>query len=73
MVIKNNFNDKNAKPLNDYTNIGKGSHSLEVELEREKEEFIKENMDNPVLEKLRDNNFDDNNDDDSGDNWKLFR
>ena len=74
MIIKNNFNDRNATPLNDYSGIGKGSHSLDRELELEKEGFIKENMENEVLEDLRDNNLlpDDDSDSD-GDNWKLFR
>jgi len=72
MIIKNNFNDRNINPLNDYSGIGKGSHSLDKDFEREKEGFIKENMENPILEKLRDNR-DETDDDTSGDNWKLFR
>ena len=71
MIIKNNFNEKNVNPLNDYTGIGKGSHSVDKELEREKEGFIKANMDNKVLEELRDNQ--DDSIDETGDNWKLFR
>ena len=71
MIIKNNFNDKNANPLNDYTGIGKGSHSLDKEFELEKEGFIKDNMDNQVLEDLRDNH--DEIDDCNEDEWKLFR
>ena len=71
MIIKNSFNDKNANPLNDYNVIGKGSHSIETELDKEKEGFIKENMENPVLEDLRSNNDDD--DDRDEDNWKFFR
>lgn len=71
MIIKNNFNEKNVNPLNDYTGIGKGSHSIDKELEREKEGFIKTNMDNKVLEELRDNQ--DDSIDETGDNWKLFR
>lgn len=71
MIIKNNFNDKNANPLNDYTGIGKGSHSLDKEFELEKEGFIKDNMDNQVLEDLRDNH--DEIDDYNEDEWKLFR
>jgi len=72
MIIKNNFNERNTNPLNDYSGIGKGSHSLDKDFEREKEGFIKENMENPILEKLRDNR-DETDDDTSGDNWKLFR
>ena len=71
MIIKNNFNEKSVNPLDNYSGIGKGSHSLEKELEREKEGYIKENIENKVLEDLRDNH--DETDDDTGDNWKLFR
>ena len=71
MIIKNNFNDRNANPLNDYTGIGKGSHSLDKELEREKEGFIKDNIENPVLEDLRDDS--DIEEDRNEDEWKLFR
>ena len=71
MIIRNNFNDKNANPLDDYTGIGKGSHSLDKELEREKQGYIKANMENKVLEDLRTNH--DDSDDEDGDNWKFFR
>ena len=71
MIIKNNYNEKNADPLNDYSCIGKGSHSIDRELEREKEGYIKENMENPILESLRDNHDED--DDRNEDNWKFFR
>ena len=71
MIIKNNYNDKNVNPLNDYSGIGKGSHSLDKEFEMEKEGFIRENMNNPVLQKLRDNQ--DTTEDPNDDNWKFFR
>ena len=71
MIIKNNFNDRNVNPLKDYSKLGKGSHSLDKEFEREKQGFIKENMDNKVLENLRTNQ--DNSDDSDGDKWKFFR
>lgn len=74
MIIKNNFNEKNANPLDDYKGIGKGSHSLDREMELEKEGFIKENMDNPVLQNLRGEDRDNDNLDDSNeDKWKFFR
>jgi hypothetical protein len=72
MIIKNNFNDRNANPLDDYSSIGKGSHSLEKELERERQGFIKANMENKVLEDLRDNH-DDEEDREDEDKWKFFR
>ena len=71
MIIKNNFNEKNANPLNDYNGIGKGSHSLDKELELEKEGFIKENMDNPILQNIRDAS--DETEERDEDNWKFFR
>ncbi len=72
MIIKNNFNDKNANPLNDYSGIGKGSHSLEKELELEKQGFIKANMENEVLNNLRDNS-DEDTDNESEDKWDFFK
>ncbi len=71
MVIKDNFNEKTVDPLTDYKSVGKGSHSTDRELEREKEGFIKANMENNVLEDLRANH--DNSDDDNSDPWKFFR
>ncbi len=72
MIIKNNFNDKSINPLNDYSGIGKGSHSLEKELEKERQGFIRENMNNPVLQKLRDEESDEL-DDKKEDKWDFFR
>ncbi len=72
MIIKNNFNSRNTNPLNDYSKVGKGSHSLEHDLEMEKKGFIRDNMNNKVLQDLRDEDKqmdDDRNEDD----WKFFR
>jgi len=71
VIIKNNYNERNVNPLDDYNKIGKGSNNIDKELEKEKNGFIKENMDNPILRNLRENNID--NDDNNEDNWKLFR
>ena len=71
MIIKNNFNSKNVDPLNDYTNIGKGSHSLDKELDDERHGFIRENMNNKVLQNLKENQ--DNTVNPDNDNWKFFR
>ena len=71
MIIKDNFNSKSVNPLDDYSCVGKGSHSIDKEIELEKQGFIKANMENKVLEELRDNH--DDNDDDDGDKWKFFR
>ena len=72
MIIKNNFNSRSMDPIKDYSKVGKGSHSLEHELEMEKKGFIKENMDNKVLQDLRDENK--MMDDDSKENkWDFFK
>ena len=71
MVIKNNFNSKNVNPLNDYSGIGKGSHSLDKELEEEKKGFIRKNMNNNVLRDLRENR--DDSEDRKDNNWDFFR
>lgn len=72
MIIKNNFNDKSMNPLSDYSGIGKGSHSLDKELEREKQGFIKENMNNPILRNLRGEDDNDSNNQPE-DKWDFFR
>ena len=71
MIIKNNFNKKDTNPLKDYSSIGKGSHSLDMELEQERKGFIRKNMKNKVLEDLRTNH--DDTSDRKEDNWKFFR
>ena len=71
MIIKNNYNSKNVNPLDDYNSIGKGSHSLDKELENEKKGFIRENMNNSILRDLRENH--DDSDNRKEDEWKLFR
>ena len=71
MIIKNNFNSKSINPLDDYEKIGKGSHSLDNELKREKEGFIKENMDNSILQKLR--GEDEIEEETKEDKWDFFR
>ena len=71
MIIKNNYNTKNSNPLDDYSGIGKGSHSLDKELDDERKGFIRKNMNNQVLEDLRTNH--DNTEDRQEDNWKFFR
>ena len=72
MIIKNNYNNKNVDPLNDYTSIGKGSHTLDSELEKQKKGFIKDNMRDPILQKLR-NGECEIEDDSKEDKWDFFR
>lgn len=71
MIIKNNYNKKSVDPLDDYKGIGRGSHSLDKELEDEKKGFIRKNMNNKVLQNLK-NNHDPSNDK-KEDKWKFFR
>ena len=72
MIIKNNFNSRDANPLNDYNSIGKGSHSLDKELDNERQGFIRENMNNQVLQNLREEH-DETIDPEDNDKWKFFR
>ena len=72
MIIKNNFNAKSVNPLNDYDVIGKGSHSLDKELEREKEGFIRENMNDSILKELRGEDEDKQEDSDEN-KWSFFQ
>ncbi len=71
MIIKNNYNAKSMDP-SDYTSIGKGSHSLDKELMKEKEGFIKENMHNPILQELR-GEKEEIEEDKKEDKWDFFR
>ena len=71
MIIKNNYNKKSVDPLNDYIGIGRGSHSLDKELEDEKKGFIRKNMNNKVLQNLKNNH--DSPNDKKEDEWKMFR
>ena len=74
MIIKNNFNAKDVNPLNDYDSIGKGSHSLDKELAKEKEGFIRENINNPILQRLRgEEENDELNEELNEDKWDFFR
>ena len=72
MIIKNNFNTKSVSPLNGYDNIGKGSHSLDKELKREKEGFIKDNMNDPILRKLRGED-EDKEENEKENRWDFFQ
>lgn len=74
MIIKNNFNDKDVSPLNDYQSIGKGSESLDRKFEMDQEGFIPENMDNKVIQDVinRDSDYDEDNNE-KEDKWSFFR
>ena len=71
MIIKDNFNKTNANPLTDYDSIGQGSHNLTRELDQERRGFIRSNMDNKILDDLR--NSRDETEDRDEDDWKMFR
>ena len=74
MIIKNNFNSKSATPLTGYHEIGKGSNSLDRQFEREKEGFISENMNNKILQDIRNQDTEYQEDDNSKeDKWDFFR
>ena len=74
MIIKNNFNEKNVNPLDNYQGIGKGSDSLDKKFEMEKNGFIRENLDNKVIQDIINSDHDYSDDDDTNeDKWDFFR
>lgn len=73
MIIKNNFNDKDASPLNGYQNIGKGRDSQDRKIEMEKEGFISENMDNKVIQDIINSDHEYETFDEKEDKWDFFR
>ena len=73
MIIKNNFNNKEMDPLNDYHKIGKGSKSLEHQYEMEKEGFIKENMNDSIVQDVLASDHAYDNTDRDEDKWDFFR
>jgi len=74
MIIKNNFNSKNVDPLTNYQKIGKGSNSLDRKLDLERQGFIKENLDNKVIQDIikSDTEYEEDNDNNK-DKWDFFR
>lgn len=72
MIIKNNFNEKDANPLPDYKGIGKGINSLDKYFE-EQNGVLNKNVDNKVIQDIlnKDKEYEDDTDD--GDKWKFFR
>ena len=73
MIIKNNFNDKDASPLKDYQGIGKGSNSIDKKIQEEQEGFIKENIENNVIQDIINNDYEYEDDDKKEDKWNFFR
>ena len=73
MIIKNNYNEKDVNPLNDYTGIGKGSHSLDKILENI--ELTEGDDDDEFENPFPDNDLDINDEDDidNEDKWSFFR
>ena len=74
MIIQNNFNSKDANHLKDYQGIGKGSHSLDKKFELEKEGFIRENLNNKVIQDVlsKDTEYD-TGEEKENDKWDFFR
>lgn len=69
MIIKNNFNDKDVNPLNNYRGIGKGSNSIENQLEREKNG----QTNNPILKDIIASDSEFNDEDKKEDKWDFFK
>ena len=72
MIIKNNFNEKSANPLEDYSSVGR-THDLENEIEKERKGLAKTNLENSILNSLNGNKEEDNDDNRSEDPWKFFK
>lgn len=70
MIIQNNFNDKDANPLDNYEGIGKGSHSLDKTMENENKGLFE---DNRVIQDIIDSDHEYNDENRYEDEWKLFR
>ena len=64
MIIKNNFNSKDASPLKDYQSIGKGRNNQEDN----------KKIDNQVIQDILDKDKEYLDDDEEiRDNWDFFR
>ena len=72
MIIQNNFNSQSATPLDDYESIGGGRNRQKYKKEQEHPQFIKENLNNPIIQNVldKDSEFDDNTKEDK---WDFFR
>ena len=71
MIIQNNFNSKSVDANNDYTVIGKGSNSLDKNLDTDKR--IRENLENPIIDDILRSDKEYEEDDDTSDNkWSFF-
>ncbi len=66
MIIKNNFNEKDANPLSDYKSVSKTRDN--------NFDTLDEGVDKQVIEDIiaKDHEFD-GGDSDEGDNWDFFR
>ena len=73
MIIKNNYNDKDVNPLNNYNGIGKGSNSLDKKFEMEREGFIPKNLENGVIQDIINSDHEYEEDDSKEDKWSFFR
>ena len=73
MIIKNNYNEKNVNPLNNYNGIGKGSNSLDKKFEMEREGLIPENLENGVIQDIINSDHEYEEDDSKEDKWSFFR
>lgn len=73
MIIKNNFNDKDANPLENYQGVGKGSNSLDKRFSQEKEGFVAKNMDNHVIKDILDSDKEFEEDSQKENKWDFFR
>lgn len=68
MIIKNNYNEKNADPLKDYHKIGR------KEIDSDENQSIKDNINNEIIKDIikKDHEYEIDNDDQE-DKWDFFR
>ena len=70
MIIKNNFNDKNASPLRDYKSIG--GTRVNAFLNDEEEKKDEDSLNNRIIKDVIEPVDEEENDEDSG-RWDFFK
>lgn len=71
MIIKDNFNKRSVEPLKNYEKVGKGSNNIDRRLERRKDGYLEENLQNRIISDLMDDNSSD--DEKDMDKWDFFK
>ena len=69
MIIKNNFNDKDANPLSDYKSIGRTRDNIFSD----KDDGIEDNLNNEIIKDIIDKDHEYEEEDVTGDKWNFFK